>query len=196
MVDEDDLKLWKDAGHVARRTLESIKEEIKPGVSWHEVIEKAERYIIRHGGKPAFPATIAVNDVAAHYTTDHNNSSLFGWEDKMVFEKGQLVKLDVGVQIQGRIGDNALTLEVGNGANHTEQIRASKESRDSAISNISNSDSKFSKADALSKRYFISSDIDLDFLNGLINFLIVSFTINNRSGVFGDLHTCCFSKVI
>ena len=133
MVDEEDLKLWKDAGHVARRTLENIKDEIKPGVPWHDVIEKAERYIIRHGGKPAFPATIAVDDVAAHFTTDHNISPLEGWEDRMVFEKGQLVKLDVGVQIHGRIGDNALTLEVGNGANHTEQIRASKESRDSAI---------------------------------------------------------------
>ena len=133
MVDEEDLKLWKDAGHVARRTLENIKDEIKPGVPWHDVIEKAERYIIRHGGKPAFPATIAVDNVAAHFTTDHNISPLEGWEDRMVFEKGQLVKLDVGVQIHGRIGDNALTLEVGNGANHTEQIRASKESRDSAI---------------------------------------------------------------
>lgn len=133
MVNEDELKLWKDAGHVARRTLENIKGEIKPGVSWHEVIEKAERYIIRHGGKPAFPATIAVNDVAAHFTTDHNENALFGWEENMIFEKGQLVKLDVGVQIQGRIGDNALTLEVGNGGNHTEQIRAAKESRDSAI---------------------------------------------------------------
>ena len=51
----------------------------------------------------------------------------------MVFQKGDLVKLDVGVQIQGRIGDNALTLEVGNGGNHTDQIRASRESRDSAI---------------------------------------------------------------
>ena len=133
MVDEEDLKLWKDAGHVARRTLENIKDEIKPGVPWHDVIEKAERYIIRHGGKPAFPATIAVDNVAAHFTTDHNISPLEGWEDRMVFEKGQLVKLDVGVQIHGRIGDNALTLEVGNGANHTEQIRASRESRDSAI---------------------------------------------------------------
>ena len=133
MVEENDLKLWKDAGHVARRTLENIKDEIKPGVSWNEVIEKAERYIVRHGGKPAFPATIAVNDVAAHFTSDHKDTALQGWEEKMVFQKGDLVKLDVGVQIQGRIGDNALTLEVGNGGNHTDQIRASRESRDSAI---------------------------------------------------------------
>ena len=88
MVEENDLKLWKDAGHVARRTLENIKDEIKPGVSWNEVIEKAERYIVRHGGKPAFPATIAVNDVAAHFTSDHKDTALKGWEEKMIFQKG------------------------------------------------------------------------------------------------------------
>ncbi|DAC49538.1 MAG TPA: type II methionyl aminopeptidase, partial [Candidatus Thalassarchaeaceae archaeon] len=65
MVNEDELKHWRDAGHVARRTLEAIKDEIKPGVSWNTVIESAERYIHRHGGKPAFPCTIAVNNIAA-----------------------------------------------------------------------------------------------------------------------------------
>mgnify|MGYP001224901811 CR=1 FL=1 len=29
MVNEDELKHWRDAGHVARRTLEAIKDEIK-----------------------------------------------------------------------------------------------------------------------------------------------------------------------
>ena len=55
MVNEDELKHWKDAGHVARRTLEAIKDEIKPGVSWNTVIESAERYIHRHGGSLLFP---------------------------------------------------------------------------------------------------------------------------------------------
>ena len=36
-----------------------------------------------------------------------------------VFEKGDLVKLDVGVHIKGALGDNAITLEVGNAGNHT-----------------------------------------------------------------------------
>lgn len=51
----------------------------------------------------------------------------------MVFEKGDLVKLDVGVHIKGALGDNALTLEVGNGGNHTDQIKAAREARDAAI---------------------------------------------------------------
>ena len=31
MVEESDLKQWRDAGHVARRTLEGIKGEIVAG---------------------------------------------------------------------------------------------------------------------------------------------------------------------
>ena len=39
MVEEADLKQWRDAGHVARRTLEGIKDEIQEGKSWIEVID-------------------------------------------------------------------------------------------------------------------------------------------------------------
>ena len=83
MVDEDGMKYWKDAGHVARRALEDIKDDIKVGVSWNEIIENAERYIHRHGGEPAFPTTIAVNDIAAHYTTDHSLTRPECLEDEM-----------------------------------------------------------------------------------------------------------------
>ena len=72
MVDESNLKYWHDAGHVARRTLEAMKDEISVGKSWDEVINSAERFIRRNGGNPAFPVTIAVDDLAAHYTTDHS----------------------------------------------------------------------------------------------------------------------------
>ncbi len=133
MVEESELKYWKDAGRVAHRSLEAIKDEIQVGVSWHEVIDSAERYIYRHGGKPAFPCTIAVNDMAAHFTTDHLLTPPTCVEDEMVFRKGDLVKLDIGVHVEGAIGDNALTVEVGNAGKHTEQIKAAKEARDATI---------------------------------------------------------------
>ena len=127
MDEELALKYWKDAGHVARRTLEAMKEKIVPGATLHETIEAAERYIHRHGGKPAFPGTIAVNDIAAHFTTDHNISPVEDWDGDMVLQKGDCVKIDYGVHIKGHIGDNALTIEVGNTNNHTEQIKAAKD---------------------------------------------------------------------
>ena len=90
MVAESELKYWRDAGHVARRALEGIKHEITEGNSWHDVILSAERFIRRHGGKPAFPSTIAVNDIAAHYTTDHGQNPPDGWKGEMIFKKGDL----------------------------------------------------------------------------------------------------------
>ena len=133
MVEESDLKQWRDAGHVARRTLEGIKGEIVAGKAWDEVIDSAERFIRRHGGTPAFPVTISVNDIAAHYTTDSRQNSPEGFEGELIFQDGDLVKLDVGVHITGALADNAMTIEVGNGGNHTDQIKAAREARDASI---------------------------------------------------------------
>ena len=133
MVEEEDLKQWKDAGHVARRTLEGIKGEIVAGKAWDDVIDSAERFIRRHGGTPAFPVTISVNDIAAHYTSESRLLPPDGFEGEMIFQNGDLVKLDVGVHIAGAIADNAMTIEVGNGGNHTEQIKAAKEAREASI---------------------------------------------------------------
>ena len=41
MVEESNLKYWRDAGHVARRTLEAMKDELQPGKTFHEIIEAA-----------------------------------------------------------------------------------------------------------------------------------------------------------
>ena len=48
MVEEEDLKQWRDAGHVARRTLEGIKGEIVAGKQWSEVIDSAETVSYTH----------------------------------------------------------------------------------------------------------------------------------------------------
>ena len=98
-----DLKRWKNAGAVARRALDHISSTMGAGQSWHSVIESAERYIRRHGGTPAFPCTLSVNDIAAHYTTNHSVNSPDGI-DEMILRKGDLVKLDIGVHVKGAIG--------------------------------------------------------------------------------------------
>ena len=127
-----ELKRWRNAGAVARRTLNHVSESIEAGMTWHSVIEKSERYIRRHGGNPAFPCTLSVNNIAAHFTTDHTLTPPEGVEE-MVLQKGDLVKLDIGVHVKGAIADNAITIEIGNGGNHTDQIRAAKEARDASI---------------------------------------------------------------
>ncbi len=132
-MDDRELKRWRNAGHVARRTLDAMKPKIVAGASWHSIIDASERYIRRHGAKPAFPCTLSVNEIAAHYTTDHTLTPPEGWQGEMELQKGDLVKLDVGVHVHGAIADNAISVEVGNGGRHTDQIRAAKEARDAAV---------------------------------------------------------------
>ena len=87
-MEEADIKFWKDAGHVARRTIEGIKGEIVAGKSWDDLIDSAERFIRRHGGTPAFPVTISVNDIVAHYTPNSILTKPESLEEEMVFEQG------------------------------------------------------------------------------------------------------------
>jgi len=127
------MKSWKDAGHVARRAIEHMRSRITAGRTWFEIAEEAEAFIRRKGGKPAFPTTIGVNEIAAHFTPDHLDRPPSTWEKPMIFEDGDLVKIDIGVQINGCIGDNAITVEVGNGNQHTTQINAARDARDAAV---------------------------------------------------------------
>jgi methionyl aminopeptidase len=64
-----------------------------------------ELHILEHGGKLAFPVNISLNEMAAHFTPN-------SYDDTM-FQSGDLVKLDVGAQVDGYLGDTATTVEIG-----------------------------------------------------------------------------------
>ncbi len=99
------MKDWKKAGKIAAEALDYGCNLVKPGASLLEVTIKVEDKIEKLGGKCAFPAQFSINDIAAHYTASV--------EDKTVFKKGDLVKVDIGVHVNGAIGDNARTVDLG-----------------------------------------------------------------------------------
>lgn len=92
------IRAGKIAFNVLARGLNYIEEE----VSVLEICEKVEGDIRRLGGEPAFPCNISQNEEAAHYTAAPN--------DKKVIMRGSLVKLDIGVHVEGFIADTAVTV--------------------------------------------------------------------------------------
>jgi len=96
------------AGRIAREVREYGAGLIKEGASLLEVVNTIEALIISRGARPAFPVNIAVNEVAAHFTPRHD-------EPQLKFNRGDVVKLDVGVHVDGYIGDTARTVEIGAG---------------------------------------------------------------------------------
>jgi methionyl aminopeptidase len=93
------------AGAVTREARQLGAGMIAEGVSLLSVAEETEAYIRRKGAKPAFPVNISINQIAAHFTPSSN--------DKLKFQRGDLVKLDVGAHVNGYMGDTAMTVEVG-----------------------------------------------------------------------------------
>jgi len=102
MIDKDVLEKYRQAGEIAAEVREEMRRYVKEGMRIVEICEKAESLIEKKGGKPAFPCNISVNEIAAHYTSPPG--------DERIIPKGAVVKIDVGVHIDGYIADTATTV--------------------------------------------------------------------------------------
>ncbi len=116
------MKDWIKAGEIACEVREFGKKLIKVGSSHKEVTEKIEAKIVELGGGIAFPTQMSLNNVAAHYTALLNKD--------IEFKEGDLVKLDLGVHINGAIGDTAVSVDLGNNA---KLIKASENALKAAL---------------------------------------------------------------
>lgn len=124
-MDKEILEYYREAGRISGEARDYGASLIEPGVKALFVVEKIEEHIRKQGGEIAFPATLSINDAAAHYTPKH--------DDPLVFRKGDLVKVDVGAHVEGYIGDTALTVEVGGTMRYTMLREAVEDALDIAI---------------------------------------------------------------
>ena len=99
-----DVTKYKKASEISKKCKAYGKSIAKSGMNYLEFSKKIEEKIINMGGGIAFPVNISVNDVAAH--------DIAQIDDTRVFKKGDLVKLDIGVHIDGFIVDSAITFEI------------------------------------------------------------------------------------
>ncbi len=123
-MEEDVIEKYKKAGEIAKKIISLAKEIIKDGAKTLDVAEKLENEIIKLGGKPAWPMNLSINSIAAHWTPKIN--------DETIFKKGDVVKVDVGVHVDGWIADTAKTFEIGTN-NWKDLIKASEEAVNAAI---------------------------------------------------------------
>ncbi len=92
----------KQAGRIASEVREEMKGIVREGMPIIEICEKAESLIRKKGGKPAFPCNVSVNEIAAHYTSPP--------QDTRAIPESSLVKIDIGVHVDGYIADTAATV--------------------------------------------------------------------------------------
>ncbi|MCD6428995.1 MAG: type II methionyl aminopeptidase [Desulfurococcales archaeon] len=99
---EEEIKNYIRAGEVSYRVKDYVRKLVRPGVKLVEIAEKVESYIRELNAQPAFPLNISVNEIAAHRTPLID-------DDEMIPEDS-IVKVDIGVHVNGYIADTAITL--------------------------------------------------------------------------------------
>jgi len=98
MLTDDYIK----AGKIASEVREMVRKKNWVGKTVYEICEEVEGEIIKRGAKCAFPVNTSINEVAAHYTAEPN--------DTLTISDSDLVKIDLGAQINGYIADTAVTV--------------------------------------------------------------------------------------
>ena len=108
--DRREIEVIRVAAQLVARTLDMLGREIRPGVTTAALDRLAETFIRDHGGRPAFkgyrgfPATIcpSVNEEVVHAIPGLRR-----------LDDGDMVGVDVGVEMNGYYGDSARTFAVG-----------------------------------------------------------------------------------
>ena len=115
------LEKYREAGRILKIVRAEAVEMIRVGNSLLKVAEFVENRTIALGGRPAFPCNISRNDEAAHATPKAGDSDVFGKD---------MVKLDLGVHVDGYIADSAVTVDL---SGNPDILKAAEEALAAAI---------------------------------------------------------------
>lgn len=96
------LESYLKAGKIASEVREIARRRNHVGTTLLEVCETVESQIKDRNGTPAFPVNVSLNEIAAHYTAEPN--------DLTTVNEGDVLKIDIGVHIDGYIADTAVTV--------------------------------------------------------------------------------------
>jgi methionyl aminopeptidase len=102
----DLIECYRKAGQIACSVRDIAKKKGYVGKTLYEICEKIEKEIRENGGNPAFPVNVSLNEIAAHYTAEPN--------DRQIVSDQDVLKLDIGVHVDGYIADTAVTISYNN----------------------------------------------------------------------------------
>jgi methionyl aminopeptidase len=115
------LEKYRKAGRILAEVLQEARPKVEVGSSLLEVAEFVEGMIRTKGAEPAFPCNISLDRNAAHYTPTPGDKSIFG---------ENIIKLDVGVHVDGYVADAAITIDL---SGHPDLVEASEAALKAAL---------------------------------------------------------------
>ena len=125
VMNPETIQKLLQAGRIASQVKhEGAKRLAVPGSSILEILDYCEKRIKELGGQIAW-VQYALNDVAAHSCPTDETAD--------VTKEGDVIKIDIGVHLDGWLADNAMTAAVGSSNQYKDLIKASQNALKAAI---------------------------------------------------------------
>jgi methionyl aminopeptidase len=105
-----EIEAMARAGAVVAETLALIGENVRPGVTTLQLDDIAEEFIRSQGGTPTFKG---YRGFPGSICASPNSMVVHGIPDTRALEEGDIISIDVGVTLDGFVGDSATTFPVG-----------------------------------------------------------------------------------
>ncbi|CAO3694396.1 unnamed protein product [Umbelopsis ramanniana] len=129
---QDHYNDLRKAAEVHRQVRQYARKAIKPGMTMIEIadlIENGTRALVEENGMEAgigFPTGLSLNDCAAHYTPNAGDKTVLSYDD--------VLKIDIGTHVRGRICDSAFTMNFN--PKFDKLIEAAREATNAGIKEV------------------------------------------------------------
>jgi methionyl aminopeptidase len=115
----EEIEKMARAGEVVAETLDLLREHIRPGVTTGDLDELADEFIRGRGGIPTFKG---YRGYPAAICASPNAMVVHGIPGPYALEDGDVLSVDVGVTLDGFVGDSAWTFPVGEVSGEAERL--------------------------------------------------------------------------
>jgi methionyl aminopeptidase len=105
-----EIERMAKSGELVARTLALVGAAIVPGVTTAELDALAEEFIRSHGAEPTF---MGYHGYPASICASPNEMVVHGIPGRYTLAEGDVLSVDVGVTLNGFVGDGAFTFPVG-----------------------------------------------------------------------------------
>ncbi len=110
LKNEKELSGVRESARLLARTLRETARLVAEGITTRDLDAFARGYIEKHGGKPSF---LGYMNYPASLCVSVNNEVIHGIPGNRKLRQGDIVSLDLGVNLAGYISDMAVTVPVG-----------------------------------------------------------------------------------
>src|ERR1043165_4631798 len=105
-----EIEKMRAAGQLVGRVLQELRKMARPGVTTLEINDAADKMICDGGAYPTFKG---YNGFPFSICASVNEQVVHGFPSNYELKEGDIFSIDVGVTLEGFVGDTATTVAVG-----------------------------------------------------------------------------------